>query len=139
MRNLWVSEINRWRIRTDVGVGDETCGAFVLPSPIDGQGLRVIASSGGGWDHVSVSRTKRCPNWPEMDFVKRVFFGDEVVMQLHVPSKDHVNYHAFCLHLWRPQSAEIPRPPAWMVGPVAGQIADEALAEGVRDLSVRTR
>jgi hypothetical protein len=98
--------------------GDGTCGAFKLPSPIDGQPLRIIASSGDGWDHVSISRSNRCPNWPEMEFIKRKFFkDDETVMQLHVPVTDHINAHPYCLHLWRPQHSEIPRPPGWMLAP----------------------
>ena len=98
--------------------GDETCGAFLIPSPIDGQTLKVVASSGDGWDHVSVSRENRCPNWTEMDHVKRLFFKDnEVAMQLHVPPDEHINFHPYCLHLWRPLDVEIPRPPAGMVGP----------------------
>jgi hypothetical protein len=98
--------------------GDGTCGAFSFPSPTDGQPLRVIVSSGEGWDHVSVSRSSRCPNWPEMEFIKRKFFkDDETVMQLHVPTTEHINAHQHCLHLWRPQHSEIPRPPGWMVAP----------------------
>lgn len=98
--------------------GDETCGAFLIPSPIDRQPIRVIASSGEGWDHVSASRQGRCPNWPEMEHVKRLFFrDDETAMQLHVPPSEHVNCHPHCLHLWRPHSVEIPRPPSLMVGP----------------------
>lgn len=98
--------------------GDHTCGAFRVPSPIDGQTLAVIASSDGGWDHVSVSRSNRCPNWPEMEHVKRLFFkNDETAMQLHVPTAEHINRMPFCLHLWRPQMQPIPRPPGWMVAP----------------------
>ena len=97
--------------------GDETCGVFHIPSPIDSAILMVVASADGGWDHVSVSRKNRCPNWPEMDHVKRLFFSDrETAMQLHVPTSDHINNHPFCLHLWRPQHSEIPRPPAIFVG-----------------------
>jgi hypothetical protein len=91
---------------------------FHLPSPIDKAPLRVVASSGEGWDHVSVSRQNRCPNWPEMEFIKRAFFkDDETAMQLHVPPSDHISIHPFCLHLWRPHGVEIPRPPSIMVGP----------------------
>lgn len=132
MRNLIRSNVNRFRIITHLGAGDETCGTFVTPSPIDGAPLRIIASAGGGWDHVSVSRTKRTPNWPELEHVRKLFFlPDETVMQLHVPESDHVNFHSNCLHLWRPQDVEIPRPPAWMVGPKPGQTLAESLAEGV--------
>jgi hypothetical protein len=97
--------------------GDATCGAFKFPSPVDGQSLNVIASSEDGWDHVSVSRTSRCPNWPEMEFIRHKFFrDDETVMQLHVPPAQHINFHPYCLHMWRPHHQTIPRPPAIMVG-----------------------
>lgn len=100
--------------------GDSTCGFFLVPSPIDAADMKVLASSGEGWDHVSVSRQNRCPNWMEMDHVKRLFFAeDETAMQLHVPSSDHISVHPYCLHLWRPHNVEIPRPPAFMVGPKA--------------------
>lgn len=108
------------------GSGDETCGLFRIPSPIDRRLMVVIASSGMGWDHVSVSRQNRCPNWPEMDYVKDLFFrDDETVMQLHVPRSEHVNFHPHCLHLWRPVDGDIPRPPAYLVGPVVHAEAAE--------------
>lgn len=123
MRNLHLLDHYRRTDRAVLahfgGIGDETCGAFYVPSPIDGAQMMVIASSGEGWDHVSVSRTNRCPNWPEMEHVKRLFFKeDETAMQLHVPPSDHLSYHAYCLHIWRPLDAAIPRPPALMVAPV---------------------
>src|SRR3990167_10213238 len=97
--------------------GNETAGMFMVPSPPEGRGIAVGASSGEGWDHVSVSRPNRCPNWPEMEFIAGLFFEDgETAMQLHVPSSDHVNNHPYCLHWWRPHAAVIPRPPAIMVG-----------------------
>ena len=81
--------------------GDETCGVFNVMSPIDQSPMTVIASSESGWDHVSASRPNRCPNWPEMDFIKRLFFeNDEVCMQLHVASKDHISIHDYTLHIW---------------------------------------
>lgn len=96
--------------------GDETCGMFAVPSPIDQAQIVVVASSGEGWDHVSVSRRNRCPNWAEMEHIKRLFFkDDETAMQLHVPPTDHISVHPYCLHLWRPQNVDIPRPPAEMV------------------------
>lgn len=120
MRNL--HEIDQYRdigpdvIRVYGSVGDETCGAFLVPSPIDGAPIRVIASSGEGWDHVSASRANRCPNWPEMEHVKRLFFkDDETAMQLHVPVKDHISFHPHCLHIWRPHHAPIPLPPSEFV------------------------
>lgn len=122
MRNLSLLDIYRYSGPDIMALwgwaGDETCGCFHLPSPVDQAPMRVIASSEGGWDHVSVSRRNRCPNWTEMEHVKRLFFrDDETAMQLHVPPADHINCHPYCLHLWRPQGIEIPRPPAIMVGP----------------------
>ena len=97
--------------------GDETCGAFNVRSITDAANLHIVASCDGGWDHVSVSRGNRCPNWQELEQIKRLFFLEgETAMQLHVPSARCINMHPYCLHLWRPQDCEIPRPPAWMVG-----------------------
>lgn len=104
------------------------CGAFVIPSPVDGLDLRCVVSAGESsdrlhglppWDHVSVSRIDRCPWWEEMDFIARLFFRPhETAMQLHVPAADHVNHHPYCLHLWRPAGLKkIPLPPSIMVGP----------------------
>lgn len=96
-------------------------GAFVIPGPC-GRDLRVIASPGDAddsipWEHVSVSLPNRCPNWEEMDFVKRLFWNDEeAVMQLHPPRSKWVNNHPYCLHLWRPIKQEIPLPPEIAVG-----------------------
>ena len=100
------------------GIGDHETGAFMVPSKVDRQPMAVIASAGEGWDHVSVSRPTRCPNWPEMDQIKRLFFkDDEVAMQLHVAVSDHISVHPFCLHLWRPNDGRvIPLPPKDHVG-----------------------
>lgn len=122
MRNLRL--LDQYR-RTDKAVinhfgwaGDEGNGAFEVPSPIDKAPMMVVVSNGDGWEHVSVSRMNRCPNWPEMEHVKRLFFrNDETCMQLHVPETDHISFHPNCLHIWRPTGVEIPRPPSWMVGP----------------------
>lgn len=79
--------------------------------------FNVVASWGGGWDHVSMSLPNRCPTWEEMCWVKDQFFeAEESVMQLHPPRSEYVNNHPFCLHLWRPQETLIPLPPAIFVG-----------------------
>jgi hypothetical protein len=94
-------------------------GAFFVQGPC-GAELKIIASEGRGWEHVSVSLKNRCPNWPEMSFVKGLFWDDEeAVMQLHPPKSDYVNCHPYCLHLWKPLGVEIPLPPSIMVGPKA--------------------
>lgn len=44
--------------------------------------VAIIASWGGGWEHVSVSLSNRCPTWEEMCMVKDIFWGeDECVIQ----------------------------------------------------------
>lgn len=89
-------------------------GAFKIS--FEGRYLHVIASHGLDWDHVSVSLETRCPNWREMSHIKSLFWeDDEVVMQLHVAKKDHINIHPYCLHLWKPQTDKIPLPPNFMV------------------------
>ena len=96
-------------------------GSFRIPGPC-GRDLLVIASPGDAnsevpWEHVSVSLPNRCPNWPEMDFIKRLFWDDEeAVMQLHPPRSKWINNHPYCLHLWRPIKDEIPLPPEIAVG-----------------------
>lgn len=83
-----------------------------------GSTLTIIASDGEEWDHVSVSLGHRCPTWDEMCFIKDMFFEEEeVVMQLHPARSEHINAHPNCLHLWRPQGAEMPTPPTILVGP----------------------
>jgi len=92
-----------------VQVGDDG-GAYTMY--LGGAFLRIIASFGEGWDHVSVSLEKRCPTWAEMEAVKRAFFyPNEVAMQLHVATADHINRHPYTLHMWRPHDQPIPLPP----------------------------
>lgn len=115
LRNL--RTLDRYRVRVPElgGMGDELCGAFLIPSPVMGR-LRVIASGYDGWDHVSVSLENRAPVWAEMEHVKRLFFRPEACcMQLHVPEAAHLSVHPHCLHIWRPHGVEIPRPPAEFV------------------------
>ncbi len=122
MKNL--NELNAYRDRSPAVIkfygsaGDHETGVFRLPYPRTGVTLAVICTANGdGWDHVSVSLPNRCPNWPEMEFIKRTFFkDDEVAMQLHVTPKEHISVHPYCLHIWRPVNAEIPLPPSGMVG-----------------------
>lgn len=101
---------------------------FAAAADCNGVLLRVIGSWGAGWDHVSVSLADRCPTWDEMCFIKDLcFFDNECVMQLHVPKENHVNYHPFCLHLWKPtaRGLDIPRPGKELVGGVAVEVKYE--------------
>lgn len=97
----------------------ETGACFLLKTPWMTE-LRVIASWGGGWDHVSVTtrRTNLCPTWREMEAVREAFFYDsELVVQFSPPRTKVVNIHPGCLHLWRKQGDDgwTELPPEWMV------------------------
>lgn len=111
-------------------VGNDREGVFAFLSPHSKARttLRCVASSDYGWEHVSVSTDKRrCPTWEEMAYIRGKFFApDEVVMELHVAAKDHISIHDYTLHLWRPQEAEIPLPPHWMVGPNKDELRELA-------------
>lgn len=88
-------------------------------------GLLVIMSSDGvddpiaeGWEHVSVSMSRRIPNWQEMCWVKSEFWNeDEAVIQIHPPKSEYVNHHPHCLHLWRHPTQQLIYPPKILVGP----------------------
>lgn len=103
---------------------DGANGAFLVMGP-NVMWLRIIASDGRhpdaqGWEHVSVScqSMNRCPNWPEMVFVKNLFWDDdETVVQFHPPKSEYVNHHPTTLHLWRHPKRPIETPPSILVGP----------------------
>ena len=100
----------QYRVEHFGSMGDDYNGAFLMK--MNGQWYNVIASNGGGWEHVSVSGKKKPPNWNTMCIIKGLFFEDnEVVMQLHPAKVDHINLHTNCLHLWRPIEQKIPLPP----------------------------
>ena len=107
------SENHQYRQRHPLlGWGDHEGGFFVIPD----KGLRIIASTGRGWDHVSVSLATRMPTWDEMEFVKRLFFKeDEIVLQIHPPVGKYINRMPYCLHLWRNQREAFQLPPSDMV------------------------
>ena len=129
MRPLTQLGLSRYR---NVFMERVMIGAGIVPSldefgifeiPVLAGIMRVIASAGEGWDHVSVSMAndkkqhqRRCPTWDEMEYAKRRFFkDDETAMQLHVPPAEHISVHPVTLHLWRPWGTPIPRPPKAMV------------------------
>ena len=112
---------NTHRVKDDPLLGstdkDGNNGLFLFYFPM--YVMRCIASDGCGWEHVSVSLSeKRCPTWEEMCFVKRTFWdAEDAVMQLHPPDSQYVDFHPYCLHLWRPIHARIPLPDARLLGP----------------------
>lgn len=92
-------------------------GLFWIPAQKGNHTLKVIISDGGGWDHVSVSLPNRCPNWPEMCFIKDLFFEpDETALQFHPAVEHYVNNHPYCLHIWRSQTDVVDLPPSEFVG-----------------------
>jgi len=98
---------------------DGNNGFFIIPASLTTKRpeLRIQASDGRGWEHVSVSTATRCPTWEEMCFVKALFWDEEdCVMQLHPPRSTYVNNHPYCLHLWRPIGQAIPTPLPIQVG-----------------------
>lgn len=112
MRNL--NYLNKFRVPLYGDYGDENNGAFRLK--VKGKRYAVIASNGGGWEHVSVSHENEVPTWDVMCDIKDMFFrDDETVMQIHPKKSEYVNNHKNCLHLWRPRKQEIPLPPVQMV------------------------
>lgn len=85
-------------------------------------GLLALVSWGGGWDHVSASAgwgpkgATRCPTWEELESLRRIFFEDEeTVVQISPPRERYRSIHPYVLHLWRPQTQEIPLPPVEFV------------------------
>lgn len=91
--------------------GDKGNGIFKIL--IYGIPFICIASNGGGWEHVSVSKTNRkIPTWEEMCKIKDMFFEeDETVVQYHPKKSEYVNRCECCLHLWRPLKEVLPTPP----------------------------
>lgn len=126
MKDITETNIEQYRLldagRFSSNTIDGNNGAFLIP--YKGKRLLCLVSDQMGWDHVSVTlrdkkrdvQIKRCPTWEEMSFVKSCFFGaGEVVVQLHVADKDHVNINDYCLHLWKKQGAAVDVPPSIFV------------------------
>jgi hypothetical protein len=102
----------KYRIAGVAGVTDG--GAFKIP--YQARDFYIVASHGGGWDHVSVSLENRCPSWKEISYIKKLFWDDEdCVVQFHPPQSRYKNLHPYCLHLWKPQFTELPMPPVEFV------------------------
>lgn len=111
-----------WRVRTGAFASDKrdgNNGAFFVPNRRDRRSapLKIIASDGAGWEHVSVSLPDRCPTWPELCDVKALFWDAyDCVVQYHPADSEYVNNHRYCLHLWRCVGESFPVPPSILVG-----------------------
>ena len=133
MRSIVPLELSQGRLRVGSFRTDDSegcSGIFTLLAPT-GAMLKVIASGGKyieteGWEHVSVSLPDRCPNWPEMCFIKDLFWEEEeTVIQLHPPRSTYISNHPYCLHLWRNTIDGHSLPPAILVGVKAeGELRD---------------
>lgn len=103
------------RVKTGPNASDKSYGnngAFLIGR------LRIIASEGKGWEHVSISLSDRTPRWNEMCQIKSIFWDEEdCVIQYHPPKSEYVNCHPYCLHMWRPIGINLPIPPSLLVGP----------------------
>jgi hypothetical protein len=120
-----VHEISR-KMQKLAGDNSYIDGAYVSGHPkIKDYYYQVIASTGMGWEHVSITlRNKnkkdfvqRCPTWEEMCYIKDLFWNEEeTVVQYHPAKTEHVSVHNYCLHLWRPTEVELPTPLKIMVG-----------------------
>lgn len=91
----------------------------------------VVATTGGGWEHVSVCpRKKKVPTWDDMCNLKNIFFyEDETCVQFHPCKKDYVNNLENCLHLWRYTAGVMPTPPRIFVGIPKNATPDEIKKE----------
>lgn len=74
-------------------------------------GLRIAASAGlypgCAWIHASCSRESTMPTYYDLRELKRIVFGeDRPAAQVFPVSRDHINIHPFCLHLWGPVHPE---------------------------------
>jgi len=117
-------QLNRYRyseleeLMVQPGSKRRVIGAFEIPLKSKEVAL-VIADNGvrsPDWEHVSVSLPYRCLTWDEMCEIKDMFFNqEETVIQIHPAKKDYVNFHPYCLHLWKPKTEKLPLPPAHLV------------------------
>lgn len=123
MRDL--NELNQYRLKDAEMriygiVGDSGNGCFKVF--VGGRSFFVVASNGGGWDHVSVSpcnkKRKLCPTWEEMCEIKKMFFlPEECVIEYHPAESEYVNNYEYCLHLWKTNNGvPIPTPQSIFVG-----------------------
>jgi hypothetical protein len=123
MIDLRAHALARYRVSVPgIDSADPFAGAFILPVGFRAgkyrttARLHVVASVGGGWDHLSVSCQHRCPKWDEMAAMHRAFFlPGEVAVQLHVAEADHVDIHPNCLHIWRPLTGAIVMPDSKLI------------------------
>lgn len=108
----------KYRVKTGFMASDESYGNngfFSIPE----RQLKVIASDGMGWEHVSVSTFKgrKLPTWYDLVFVKNLFWNpDETIIQF-IPKESEHRSIGEVLHLWKKSGSEYELPPSIMVAP----------------------
>lgn len=115
MRNL--NFLYQFRLPLMGQYGDSSCGFFIIPSR-NNNFYQVIASSGSGWDHISVCLLdrkgrfiKRTLTWDEMCLIKKLFFyDDEYAVEFHPRKQDYIDDHHYVLHIWRSNILDFPLP-----------------------------
>lgn len=89
-------------------------GVFKIRTKCSHRWFSVIATTGGGWDHVSVNpwHHTRTPTWDEMCEIKDMFFDEEEeCIEYHPKKSEYINLAEHCLHMWRPNTgAELRNP-----------------------------
>lgn len=117
---------NEYRNRThpQLGTPDTAGNNGLFIFGFKGKQINCIVSDGAGWEHVSVTthyqgkKMTHAPDWDTMNVVKDLFWDEgDTVIQYHPPKKVYVNFHPYCLHLWRPIGIPIPVPPTQLIGP----------------------
>ena len=110
MRNL--HELDKYRLPNAVlisisffGGDPKGNGVFRVRTFKSGRRFQVIATDGGGWDHVSVTpldKPNKIATWDEMCEIKDMFFlPEEEAIEFHPKKSEYVNLAKNCLHLWR--------------------------------------
>lgn len=87
--------------------------AFRAPEPFgpdgwlyrrfDDDGQVIVTCSdyhGADWIHASIAHPDRLPDYDELALLHRAVFGAGYAYQVFAPPSDHVNVHAYALHLW---------------------------------------
>lgn len=113
---------NKDRIKSGTFASDDTFGnngMFVFSKELTT--YFIIASDGGGWEHVSVHcviNGKECtPSWDDMCFIKSIFWDeDDCIVQYHPAKSEYVNMHKHTLHLWKQINDVFPIPNKNMIG-----------------------
>lgn len=127
MRKIFDTDLNKYKVRVGNDLSslniDAYPGFYNLPGPC-GKDLFVICGEAyKRWEHVSVSVKNRTPNWMEMDHVKKIFWDDEeTVIQFHPRESAKINYHPFCLHLWKIEGMEFSLPPPETIAPMRRKV-----------------